>query len=107
MSIQYRTFIHKGCDKDIFGPLFARNPFHLKVGTGKHAYFTDTLEKISGLSDYIRIDLSKDTLTGQELYELVNTEIGDNNYLGAIETTEEQASLMRMYLDSISAPTDI
>jgi hypothetical protein len=104
MSIQYRTFIHKDCDKDIFGPLFDRNPYHLKVGTGQHAFFTDYLEKITGNSDYPRIDLSENEWTGQELYEYISTEIGDNDYTGAIETTEEQANLMLAYVATIAQP---
>ena len=104
MKDQYRTFIHKDCEKEIFGPLFDRNPYHLKVGTGQHAYFTDTLELVVGISEYPRIDLSENAWTGQELYEYVSTEIGGNGYKGAIETTEAQANLMIAYVATIAQP---
>ena len=104
MNLQYRTFINKNCDKDVFGPLFDRNPYHLKVGTGQHAFFTDCLEKITGDSGYPRIDLSENEWTGQELYEYISTEIGDNDYTGAIETTEKQANLMIAYVATIAQP---
>ena len=104
--IQYRTFIHKDCDKDIFGPLFDRNPYHLKVGTGQHAFITDCLEKITGISDYPHIDLSENEWTGQELYEYISTEIGEKDYMGAIETTEAQANLMIAYVATIAQPLE-
>ena len=104
MNLQYRTFINKNCDKDVFGPLFDRNPYHLKVGTGQHAFFTDCLEKITGDSGYPCIDLSENEWTGQELYEYISTEIGDNDYTGAIETTEKQANLMIAYVATIAQP---
>lgn len=103
--IQYRTFIHKDCDKDIFGPLFDHSPRHLKVGTGQHAFFTDTLRKVVGdlTLVYANINLSQyGDWTGQELYEYISTEIGDNDYMSAIETTEDQANLMLEYVGSIS-----
>ena len=106
MNTQYRTFLNKDCDKEVFGPLFDRNPYHLKVGTGEHAYFTDTLALLTGSTDYLRIDLSENDWTGQELYEYINIEIGDNGYMGAIETTEAQANLMLAYVATITAPID-
>jgi len=106
VSIQHRTFIHKDCDKDIFGLLFDRNPYHLKVGTGQHSFFTDYLEKITGNSEYPHIDLSENEWTGQELYEYISTEIGDNDYMGAIETTEAQANLMIAYVATIAQPSE-
>ena len=48
MKQQHRTFIHKYCDKEVFGPLFDRNPYHLKVGAGGHAFITDTLREVVG-----------------------------------------------------------
>ena len=108
MSIQYRTFIHKDCDKEVFGPLFDRNPYHLKVGTGQHTYFTDTLRLVAGDAglEYPHIDLSENEWTGQELYEYISTEIGDNDYTGAIETTEAQANLMLAYVATIAQPVE-
>ena len=89
-----------------FGPLFDRNPYHLKVGTGQHSFFTDYLEKITGNSDYPHIDLSENEWTGQELYEYISTEIGEKDYMGAIETTEEQANLMIAYVATIAQPAE-
>ena len=105
--IQYRTFINKNCDKDIFGPLFDRNPYHLKVGTGEHAFITDTLREVVGdlTLVYSNINLFQyEDWTGKELYEFVSTEIGDNEYMGAIETTEKQANLMIAYVATIAQP---
>ena len=104
--IQYRTFINKNCDKDVFGPLFDRNPYHLKVGTGQHSFFTDYLEKITGNSDYPHIDLSENEWTGQELYEYISAEIGEKDYMGAIETTEAQGNLMIAYVATIAQPVE-
>ena len=106
MKNHYRTFIHKDCDKEVFGPLFSRHPYYRKVGEDGHAFFTGTLRELVNVS-YEHRDLTGFDWTGQELYEFVSTEIGDNEYMGAIETSEDQANLMRIYLDSISAPTDI
>lgn len=109
MREQHRTFIHKDCDKDVFGPLFDRNPYHLKVGTGEHAFFTDTLRELAGdfTLDYDNKHLALyDDWTGQELYEYISTEIGENNYMGAIETTEAQGNLMIAYVATISAPIE-
>ena len=104
MKIQHRTFIHKDCDKEVFGPLFDRNPYHLTVGTGGHAFITDTLREITGDAnlEYPHIDLTARDMTGQELYEYISAEIGDNDYKGAIETTEDQANLMVAYFATIS-----
>ena len=106
MNIQYRTFIHKDSDKDIFGILFDRSSYHLKVGTGQHSYCTDTLRLVAGDAglEYPHIDLSENEWTGQELYEYISTEIGDNDYTGAIETTEKQANLMIAYVATIAQP---
>ena len=109
MSMQYRTFIHKDCDKEVFGPLFDRNPHHLKVGTGEHAFFTDTLRKVVGdlTLSYANINLFQyEDWTGQELYEYISTEIGDNDYMGALETTEAQANLMIAYVATIAQPIE-
>ena len=87
MSIQHRTFINKNCDKDVFGPLFDRNPYHLKVGTGEHAFFTDTLREVVGdlTLVYANINLFQyEDWTGQELYEYISAEIGEEDYKGAI-----------------------
>ena len=107
MSIQHRTFINKNCDKEVFGPLFDRNPYHLKVGTGEHSFFTDYLEKITGNSDYPHIDLSENEWTGQELYEYISAEIGEKDYMGAIETTEAQGNLMIAYVATIAQPIEL
>ena len=109
MSMQHRTFINKDCDKDVFGPLFDRNPYHLKVGMGEHAFFTDTLREVVGdlTLVYTNINLSQyDDWTGQELYEYISTEIGDNDYMGAIETTEAQTTLMIAYVATIAQPLE-
>ena len=108
MNIQYRTFLNKDCDKEVFGPLFDRNPYHLKVGTGQHAYFTDTLRLVVGDPnlEYEHIDLTENDWTGQELYEYISAEIGDNDYMGAIETTEQQANLMIAYVAAITTPIE-
>ncbi len=106
MNTQYRTFLSKDCNKEVFGPLFDRNPYHLKVGTGEHAYFTDTLALLIGSAYYLRIDLSRNIWSGQELYEFISTEIGDNDYRGAIETTEAQANLMIAYVATITTPIE-
>ena len=109
MSTQHRTFIHKDCDKDVFGPLFDRNPYHLKVGTGEHAFFTDTLREVVGdlALVYSNINLFQyEDWTGQELYEYISAEIGDKDYTGAIETTEEQANLMIAYVATIAQPIE-
>ena len=101
--MNYRTFIHKDCDKEIFGPLFSRHPRHLKVGTGGHAFHTGTLRQLVDI-DYEHKNLALyDDWTGQELYEFVSTEIGDNEYMGAIETSEDQANLMQMYVETIAS----
>jgi len=109
MREQHRTFIHKDCDKEVFGPLFDRNPYHLKVGTGGHAFFTDTLRELAGdltlVYDNINLFQYADW-TGQELYEYISTEIGENNYMGAVETTEAQGNLMIAYVATITAPID-
>ena len=105
MRDQHRTFTHKDCDKEVFGPLFDRNPYHLKVGTGGHAFFTDTLREVVGdltlVYDNINLFQYGDW-TGQELYEYISTEIGDNDYMGAIETSEDQANLMIAYFATIA-----
>ena len=108
MNTQYRTFLNKDCDKEVFGPLFDRNPYHLKVGTGEHAYFTDTLREVVVYLTlvYEHIDLSGNDWTGQELYDYISIEIGDNGYMGAIETTEAQANLMLAYVATITAPIE-
>lgn len=109
MREQHRTFIHKDCDKDVFGPLFNRNPYHLKVGAGEHAFFTDTLRELAGdlTLVYDNINLFQyDDWTGQELYEYISTEIGDSDYRGAIETTEAQGNLMIAYVATITAPIE-
>ena len=109
MSIQHRTFIHKDCDKDVFGPLFDRNPYHLKVGTGEHAFFTDTLREVVGdlTLVYANINLFQyEDWTGQELYEYISAEIGEEDYMGAIETTEAQGNLMLAYVATIAQPLE-
>jgi len=106
MQVNYRTFLHKDCDKGVFGPLYTRSPYHLKVGTGGHSFHTGTLRQLVD-TDYEHKDLSLYDWTGRELYEFVSTEIGDNSYMGAIETTEDQASLMQEYVETISPPINI
>lgn len=102
--MHYRTFLHKDCDKEVFGPLFSRCQHYLKVGTGGHAFITGRLSELLGSdAEYERTDLSKhDDWTGQELYEYVSTAIGDNEYMGAIETSEAQSTLMNRYIHSIA-----
>jgi hypothetical protein len=105
MKDQYRTFINKDCDKTVFEPLFEKSPRHLKVGTDKHAFITDTLREVVGdlTLVYDNINLFQyDDWTGQELYEYISNEIGENNYMGAIETTEAQGNLMLEYVGTIT-----
>jgi hypothetical protein len=109
MKVQYRTFINKDCDKTVFGPLFDRNPYHLRVGTSGHAFFTDTLREMVGDLTIVYDNISLfqyDEWTGQELYEYISTEIGEKNYMGAIETTEAQSGLMVAYFATISQPIE-
>lgn len=107
--MQHRTFIHKDCDKAVFGPLFDRNPYHLKVGTDGHSFITDTLREVVGdlALVYDNINLFQyDDWTGQELYDYINTEIGDNDYKGAIEVSESQGNLMIEYYATIVHPIE-
>lgn len=106
--MNYRTYIHKDCDKEVFGLLFESNPHHRKVGTNKHAFITGTLRELLGdaEADYPHIHLALYDWTGQELYEFISTKIGDEDYRGAIETSEDQTNLMLEYVFSIT-PVDV
>jgi len=97
-----RTFIHKDCDKLVFGPLLSKFPKHRKVGSGEHSFLTGTLEQLTGADDYERECLWLLELTGQELYELIYFVIGTEGYLGAVEVTEAQANLIKVYERSIN-----
>ena len=102
MGIHYRTFINKDCDKEVFGALFSRNPYHRKVGTGGHSFFTGLLRDfVSDDVEYDHKHLALYDWTGEELYNFINTEIGDNNYMGAIEVTRTQAGLVCLYANSL------
>ena len=99
--MQYRTFIHKDCDKEVFGPLFSRHPYYRKVGEGDHAFFTGTLRELVNIS-YEHKDLTGYEWTGQELHDYLNIEIADNSYMGAVEVTKAQADLVCAYANSIA-----
>ena len=100
MSDHYRTFIHKDCDKQVFGQLFSRNPYYRRLGEEEHAFFTGINSELVNVS-YEHKDLTGFNWTGQQLYDYRNTEILLNDYRGAIEVTEEQAGLIFDYNRSI------
>ena len=104
MSNRERTFIHKDCDQEVFGVLFSRFPNHRKVGEDGHAFFSSTLATVldDDTFSYDRIDLKQEEMTGQELYELIYYKIGEEGYLGAIETTQAQAGLVQEYSSTIN-----
>tara|TARA_R110002096_G_scaffold16723_1_gene56983 strand:+ start:83 stop:400 length:318 start_codon:yes stop_codon:yes gene_type:complete len=99
--MNYRTFIHKDCDKEVFGPLYSRYPHNRKVGTDKHDFFSSTLQELSGVEGYERDSLIDSEMTPAEMYAYIYTRIGTEGYLGATETTEAQAGLMQDYENSI------
>ena len=101
-----RTFLHKDCDKEVFGPLLSRFPNHIWVGTGSHIFTTSTMEELTGSADYPRERLHDTEMTTAELYEYVCTRIGTDGYLGAIETTQAQAGAMQTYKNSLDEVTE-
>lgn len=96
-----RTFIHKDCDRAVFGPLYDRYPHNRKVGGDDHDFFSATLEALTGSTDYDRIDLTGENMNGQELYEFVYVKIGHELYMGAIEMSDLQASMAQTYAYSL------
>lgn len=100
--MRYRTFIHKDCDREVFGPLFAQFPKNRKVGSNKHEFFSSTLQQLSDLGGYERDSLVKSEMSGQEMYDYIYLRIGTEGYLGAIETTEAQAGLVQDYCNTLA-----
>tara|TARA_B100000767_G_scaffold226522_1_gene216200 strand:- start:1138 stop:1470 length:333 start_codon:yes stop_codon:yes gene_type:complete len=110
MKIQYRTFVNKDCDREVFGPLFDHAHYHITFGDFEAAFFTDTLREVSGdLSMvYDNINLSQyGDWTGEELYNSVLNEISVNNYMGAVEATQAQAGLIFEYYQSITPQDEV
>jgi hypothetical protein len=99
--MQCRTFIHKDCDKEVFGALHSRYPNNRKVGTDEHDFFSSTIEQLTGATDYEREQLFDSEMPPAEMYAYIYTRIGTDSYLGAIETTKEQAGAMQDYENSI------
>ena len=103
--MSYRTFLHKDCDKEVFGPLFSKHPYYRRVGEDGHAFFTGTLRELVD-TQYDYIDLTANEWTGQELYDYLHSEIADGGYMGAVEVTRTQAGMVCIYASSIAPPTD-
>ena len=99
--MRYRTFVHKDCDKEVFGPLYSRSKHNRKVGTDNHDFFSGTVEQLTGATDYEREQLEDSEMTPDEMYVYIYTRIGTDGYLGAIETTEAQAGELQKYENSI------
>ena len=99
-----RTFIHKDCDRAVFGPLYSFFPNNIPVGSHAHDFFSSTLERLApdAPADYERDDLTESEMTPQEMYDYIYLRIGTEGYLGAIETTSAQAGLMQDYETSLN-----
>lgn len=106
--ICYRTWLHKDADKEVFGPLLNRHPYHRKVGSNGHSFLSGTLEQVTGLTEYDRDSLcNQPELTGEELYNYVYDRVGTIGYLGAVETTQAQAGLIQTYEQLINPPPEL
>lgn len=100
--MNYRTFLHKDCDKEVYGSLYSRSKHNRSVGTGGHDFFSGTVEQLTGSTDYEREQLFDSEMTPAEMYAYIYTRIGTDGYLGAIETTKAQAGAMQDYANSIA-----
>ena len=100
--MEYRTFLNKNCDREVFGPLLSRHPNNLKVGTGNHEFLTGTLEEVTGSAEYEREVLADSGMSGEELHSYISFRIGEEDYMGAIEVSKDQAKLMQTYCNSIT-----